>query len=402
MVRIKSCLVVMIVIIALLLSVTRAWAEETEEASGIRFDFSGSLEAGKIVQEKNDDMFLFALFPPGSIDFPNEGSYVSLRNDVQIIPNDHLKVKLRLSYVNNTTATDSPQNDTLALSRGFIDYSPSGVFSLRLGKQRLAWGTGYAWNPTDLLDLPRNAFTASDDPEGITAVRTDLKLGPVSGQLVLTPNYPDYDWETTGKAIRFKASPGGVDLTLGWVDPTIGSEAKTLDFAASIAGIGFHGEAAYQSEGNRRADKADILNYLLGIDYNFPGGFIVALEYYHNDTAFADAAEAQGFIVTSLIADPTGFNPMDYLTNLANNGGVTRDHYFLRCSKSFGENTNTELLLVYNATDSSLAAQPKFEYTWKQTTTLYIKGLVTQGDADSEINLLPIAAQWQMGLKIIF
>jgi hypothetical protein len=389
MIRVKYSLTITIVVLALLFSAALAWGEETE---GTRFDLSGSLEAGLISQADNDDLFL-----PLPEPIPSWGSNLSLRTDLQIIPNDQVKIKLRASYLNNSTE-ESPQNDTFQLSRGFIDFSPDDIFSLRLGKQRLAWGTGYAWNPTDLLDLPRNAFTASDDPEGIMASRIDLNLGSITGQLVLTPGF---DWDNTGKAIRIKASPGGVDLTLGWVDP-LGAEAKTLDFAASVAGIGLHGEAAYQSEGNPRADKDDILNYLVGIDYNFPGGFLVALEYYHNDTAFADAAEAQGFIVASLIADPDGFNPKDFLTDLANNGGVTRDHYFLRCSKLFGENTNTELLLVYNATDASLAAQPKIEYTWKQTTTLYIKGLVIQGGADSEVNMLPIAAQWQMGLKVSF
>ncbi|MCL6590826.1 MAG: hypothetical protein K6U80_12855 [Firmicutes bacterium] len=391
-----------IVIAALLLNATLVWAGETE---GTVFDVSGSLEVGVFSQTANDDFFLLAYLPPGAIPVTVLGNNLSLRTDLQIIPNDQVKAKLRLGYRSDSSAS-SPQNETVVLSRGFIDFSPGSVYSLRLGKQRLAWGTGYAWNPTNLLDLPRNAFTASDDPEGIMAVRNDLKLGPVTGQLVVTPGD---DWENSGKAVRLSASPGGVDLTLGWVEMAKGGlaaspHATTFDFACSLAGVGLHGEAVYQAEGNPRLDKKDILNYLLGVDYSFPGGFIVALEYYHNDTAFANAAEAQAYIATNFTPsnEEEVIEVINFLTNLANNGGVTRDHYFLRCSKAFGENTNTELLLVYNATDSSYAAQPELEYTWKQATTLYLKGLVTQGAADSEANLLPIKSRFELGVKVSF
>ncbi len=58
------------------------------------------------------------------------------------------------------------------------------------------------------------------------------------------------DWEKSGRAVRFKASPFGVDLTTGWVKSGTGPAAMIGDFAYSLSGIGLHGEVLYQAEGN--------------------------------------------------------------------------------------------------------------------------------------------------------
>lgn len=381
-----------------------------DEAAGTTIDYSGVLEVSGVSQSLNSDSLMFA--GPGMLDsYPTLGNVFKFRNDLRLIPNDQTTVRLRVSYIDDSIQ-NSANNQIFNLSRGFIDFTPNDRFSLRLGKQRLAWGAGYAWNPTDILDLPRNAFTDSDDPDGIMAYRGDLSLGPVTAQAVVTPGD---SWEDSGRALRFKASPAGIDMTLGLAQKGTDSAATIADFAYSLAGVGIHGEALYRPEGNTiRTDKKDILNYLVGVDYNLPGGYYLALEYYHNDEAFENAKEFENYSVSKFTQALTeaGDDPVKKaaafaelqtsMVNLANNGGITRDHFFIRAAKGFGDNINTELLLVVNPGDGSLVSQPLFEYTWKQNTKMFIKGMLASGGEDSEANLLPIQAQWNLGLKVSF
>jgi hypothetical protein len=374
-----------------LLVAAPGWAE------GTIFDYSGYLEVNGISQTENDNFFL------GSVNLPpvsTLGSYIKWQNDLRIIPNDQVTLKFRVSYLNDTVNT-SDDNEEFVLSRGFIDFTPNDVLSIRFGKQRLGWGTGYAWNPIDILDQPRNAFTALDDPEGVMAFRTDLHFGPINTQIVITPdvNSDDtattQDWNSAGRAIRFKVSPGGVDLSLGMVQDGEQSSAAIADFAWSILGIGFHGEASYQADGNSRDDKKEIFNYLLGADYNFPGGYYLAIEYYHNDEAYKDIDELK----TALYMKGPDFDAISYLTDLASNGGVLQDHIFLHGSKLYGDNYNVDLMLVYATGDQSLVVQPEFDYIWKQNTRLFVKALLPVGDSDSEANVLPVSS-WKLGLKV--
>jgi hypothetical protein len=367
-------------------------------AEGTTIDYSGSLEVDGITQAINHDFFLNSMMPSLLSDMPTLGSHFKWQNDIRIIPNDQTTLKLRVSYLSDTVQSTVSNNNQFSLSRGFIDFTPNNLLSLRAGKQRLAWGTGYAWNPTNILDQPRNAFTDIDDPEGVMAFRGDLRLGPVTTQMVITPNQ---SWETSGRALRLKASPGGVDLSLGVVQNGTETASAIGDFACSLSGIGLHGEVRYQSNGNNLNSNDDIFDYLVGIDYNFPGGYNFAVEFYHNDQGHKKFSEFVNYIaLLAITTDATTVT--NYINYLGNNGGFLQDHFFLRGSKKFGENSTLELMLVYCPIDHSIVGQPKFEYVWGQNTGIFVKGLFAAGDLNSEANALPTKNSWTLGLKANF
>lgn len=398
----KKIAALLTIFIALSFAETPVWAE------GITVDYSGSLEVEGITQAVNDDFF------PGSgsiSDIPTLGSYTKWQNDLRMIPNDQVTLKLRISYLNDTV-NKPDNNDEFILSRGYVDFTPNDFLSIRAGKQRLGWGTGYAWNPTDILDQPRNAFTDVDDPDGIMAFRTDLHLGMITTQLVITPDPKDRDlenrnWDSAGRSIRFKVSPAGVDLSLGVVQDGDQSTSTIGDFAYSIAGVGFHGEARYQRNGNTRSAKDDIFNYLFGLEYNFPGGYYLAVEYYHNDEAYENVDQLRTYLLTAAKFQPSSASDttyktkiLEYLTGLGNNGGILQDHVFLHGSKQIGDNFNLDLMLIYAPSDHSLIAQPELDYIWGQNTRLFIKALLATGDNDSEACVLPSRSSWKLGFKV--
>ncbi|TVQ37621.1 MAG: hypothetical protein EA384_11345 [Spirochaetaceae bacterium] len=52
-----------------------------------------------------------------------------------------------------------------------------GPLDLRVGRQPLAWGTAYAFNPTDLMNPSTMAGLAGVEPPGITAISSSLTVG---------------------------------------------------------------------------------------------------------------------------------------------------------------------------------------------------------------------------------
>ncbi|MFH1347206.1 MAG: hypothetical protein ABIH22_00770, partial [Candidatus Margulisiibacteriota bacterium] len=88
---------------------------------------------------------------------------------------------------------------------------------ITLGKQRIAWGTGYIWNPTNVL----NPFTLSfavqeEDEEDVVAARFEVPLGVSEGidAYVLSGD----TWENTTKGIKAKANFANYDLSVSYVD----------------------------------------------------------------------------------------------------------------------------------------------------------------------------------------
>jgi hypothetical protein len=376
----KGIAVAISILTVLVLSGAAARAEESS------FDFTGSLEVSGITQQSNEDCTMY----PANI--TPSGSGLKFRGDARYLPSDQLTVKLRMGY-QYESPEESDLKGGLTLDRAYFDYTPNQIFSIRGGKQRLAWGTGYAWNPTDVLDEPRNAFTEADNPAGVVAIRTDVNLGPVTGQFFVTPGD---DWNDSGKALRFKMSPSGLDLTAGLVKPKEGTTAFTGDFAYSWSGVGLHGEALYQTEGNWQTGDGKVSNYILGCDYTFPGGYYLALEYYHNDLAFAKVADLFAYA-----SGHPGFGEADFM-GLVNNGGVLQNHYFLRFSKTIVNNLNSEVLLVYGPADGSLETQPKLEYTWGNNFIVFAKYLLISGQGQAEANLLPLKNRLDIGCKVTF
>jgi hypothetical protein len=67
----------------------------------------------------------------------------------------------------------------VAVKEVFIDFNLANAVYFRAGKQVLKWGTGYFWNPTDLINIEHRSFT---DPDallgGVFGLRMDAVFSP--------------------------------------------------------------------------------------------------------------------------------------------------------------------------------------------------------------------------------
>ncbi len=170
----------------------------------------------------------------------------------------------------------------------YWDHTFKDQFLMRVGKQRVAWGSGYAWNPTDMLEPVKNPFRPQEEREGIAAIKSDFLLGNYS--LTLLTIYNDIF-----KRIELAAKLGLLINThefslnvhqVSWRVPSFG-----FDYTGFISRFEFHSELALLNSDNLTyqpvlPDPVDknsyVVKFLIGTMYTFKPNGMLVLEYYHN------------------------------------------------------------------------------------------------------------------------
>jgi hypothetical protein len=158
--------------------------------------------------------------------------------------------------------------------RAFTSFQTEKI-QATLGRQRIAWGTGFVWNPTDLLNPIIPVSIERDEEEGVDAAYLAIPLSPLSrGEAAFAPG--DNGGESSG-AIRLSTNLLTYDISL------MGGEFREdfvvgSDFAGYIKGAGFRGEFSY----TWKEEERDFFRGILNGDYNFPHGIYVILELYFN------------------------------------------------------------------------------------------------------------------------
>jgi hypothetical protein len=67
----------------------------------------------------------------------------------------------------------------LLIKEVFVDFNFANTVYFRAGKQVLKWGTGYFWNPTDLINIEHRSFTnTSALLQGVFGLRSDVVFSP--------------------------------------------------------------------------------------------------------------------------------------------------------------------------------------------------------------------------------
>ena len=75
----------------------------------------------------------------------------------------------------STLLVSENQTTFLDVKEFFVDFNAANTVYFRLGKQVLQWGTGYFWNPTDLINIEHKSFTnLTALRDGVFGLRSDV------------------------------------------------------------------------------------------------------------------------------------------------------------------------------------------------------------------------------------
>jgi len=170
------------------------------------------------------------------------------------------------------------------LYRGWLEYD-AGPVNIKLGRQRIAWGSGRIWNPTDRFNPVQPTALEPEQKLGVDAVRAAWNYA-ANGSLiaVVAPARPSY--RTSRKlALRWQDTFGEFDVAL------MGGRIKDENmFALDITGnLGDSGIRLEWMQA-RNPKQGGYGQLVAGIDYSwypawFPNGLYMAIEYFYNGAA---------------------------------------------------------------------------------------------------------------------
>ncbi|MBE0571194.1 MAG: hypothetical protein IH618_06585 [Ignavibacteriaceae bacterium] len=182
----------------------------------------------------------------------------------------------------------------LEADRFYVDYHKDN-FQITLGRQRVAWGTCWVWNPTDLFN-PQNVLNFDyEELPATDAVRLQYYTGPVT-KIDLTYQ-PAIDPDNQILAGLWSFNQWNYDINL-----IAGMRFKRwlsgLSWTGDILDAGFRGEvlvtqapdkpdtnSLYQQIGESLLSSWDkpIVSVALSADYTFPNTFYIHTEILYNN-----------------------------------------------------------------------------------------------------------------------
>jgi len=243
------------------------------------------------------------------------------------------------------------------LYRFYLNIStPAG--DVKLGRQKIPWGTGKVWNPTDPFNPIAYTSLEREERAGVDAISYEMPLSALSSLNLVYSQRPSLS--TWGG--RLHTHIGATDCSLLGVK---NGENYMLgfDFAGQILSAGIHGEAAF----TRSVMDADYAQVVIGCDYTFPNSLYCLMELYHNGQGKSNSAEYQWNRWLS-----------GEITNLAKNYG------FLGVTYELSSRIKGGSYYLYNLDDNSSFWNPFVEYSLTENASGLVGGYLVNGKSNSE------------------
>lgn len=261
----------------------------------------------------------------------------------------------------------------------------TGRWALRFGRQRIAWGTGKLWNPTDVLNPYQPTTVEREERRGVDAVYSRISLGALSE--FSAAHSMEEVWKDRSFLGRIKSHLAQADISLmgGKIPGTNESWMAGGDVALDLWGGSLHAEVSRSSPDL----SPSFLRHLVGYEYTFSASPPLALlkdawvllEYYHN------AAGA---------SDPLLYNPAVLFSG--REVSLARDYLGLSFSRDLHPLVKLEVVSILNLNDESLFAGPTLTWNALQDLHLLAGWQAFAGKSSSEFgrlkSILHVQAQY--------
>ena len=223
----------------------------------------------------------------------NSGALNKLRYYFESRYGDYLGSRIALDF----KAFNGNQDQRLAGDAFLSLYRAAAIIHLpgtdvTVGKQRIAWGTGTVWNPTDLFYSYR-LIDPEEDVPGVLGIRIEHPFSTFTGIDAYAVSL-NADLNTLVSALKYRGNYRLLNYSLlyaynGFTD----SQVWGTDFRQDFDNGKFYGAAAYTVPKTAR----QYLKAVLGSDYTFLGGLDLNLEYYFTGAS----APAQNYALVRTI-----------------------------------------------------------------------------------------------------
>ncbi len=302
------------------------------------------------------------------------------------------------------------------------------VLGMRVGKQRIAWGSGFAWNPTSRIEPPKNPLNAGLEQQGAWAVRADVVPNSKTGLILVAsrgrtePGDLPFDApriERRALAARLRRLFGATDVA---VILSGGRNLRTLaglDVTRGLGGLwAAHAEASFYrgAELLPRRDDRHFFRIAAGA-LRTSGETALSFEYFYNGEGYGDstaaayrAALANSFATAANPALPQAVREQARAAYLAGaslpySGGLGLRRNYLHAGWSrahIAERFTANLRAVLGIDDGGLALTPGVSFAPSGSVTIGVDGIVLLGPQSSEYRLAPVRGALQSRLTWSF
>jgi hypothetical protein len=399
------------VVIVWALGLTSAGAQD------IRFFGQSGSEAG--VEKANPSS---PLNPGNILNIPGvtDTSYLTLSGDVSA-RDKRWKVQMKLRGSNDYNGADSTYRfDVSELS---FRCAVTPWLDLHVGREIERWGTGYAWNPTGVVNPRKDPSDPSDrrsEFRGVDLAAADIFI---KGWDVTLLGTPEIAWTgrngrhvlSTGWAARAYRLIRGTDVafTASGGNGLPNSQGISL---ARVFGksLELHGEAAYISDTVRYLPRADGLmpvrrphaEILMGGQYTLPGNVNVVGEIYHAGQGLSDREWNDfGGFVASARESLAGGNPLPFMLASAQFMPLqtSKNYTFLRVLWPIRLNRlELETILISSLRDGSSLIRPGITRRIGTNWSVYCIFSQFLGGAGTEFGDIQIGRSADIGIRYHF
>jgi hypothetical protein len=330
-------------------------------------------------------------------------------------------------YVEQTWGIPGDEADWV-VRQGYAQYWWGEKVGLRVGKQRIAWGSGFAWNPTNRLEPPKNALNTTLEQEGALAARLDwvpahwASVALVGATTDATPR--DLPVAATDAERRDSAAVRArflmKDTDVAFV-VSGGKNQRTLfglDLGRDLGFAAVHAEAALYEGAEMFPPRDDTLFLrIVAGALRTSGENAFALEYFYNGEGYSDAGASRWLAALdrswSAATNPAlppeqqqqALEAYAAGASIPYAGGLGLRRHYLHASWTRGGATSTwtgAVRTILGLDDGAFALTPGVGWAPRGDVTLNVDAIFLLGPDDSEYRLAPLRGALQARLKVLF
>lgn len=195
----------------------------------------------------------------------------------------------QLSTGNAAASAPPPQH---RVHRAHLTWS-SGAIDLRVGRQRIAWGTGRFWSPLDLLNPLSPASLEPGERQGVDAALLEYRSSALAALSLVHATVRGHGRNNT--LVRWRANAGGLDYAVTGGQVTAGRLAG-LELEGQWGGAGWRAEWTV----SQPVAASRYTRMMLGWDYAFTKSLTVSAEWYRDGSGQSDTKR---YDVAGLLAE---------------------------------------------------------------------------------------------------
>lgn len=273
----------------------------------------------------------------------------------------------------------------------------NGPFILYAGKQRIKWGVGYTWNPTNKLQPAKNILDPEIDLEGFYALRMEYSSNFITPSFIIAPELiSDKFIENIRFAVQLYKLIGSADVYLNYIYQdnfiqTIGS-AISCDFDLVILNLEGAAIRYIRIPDEFRDvficdDNSLDWSYLVGLTKNIKSDFFISIEYYYNGWGLTNKE----------------FNDYCFLNNNFSYFGIKKRYLSFNFSWTWDEKLSFAITCIFSEQDFSFILYPRIEYIENSNFNFEIGFIENITDKDKETYYsMPVYNITSLKLKTYF